>query len=107
MKIKRNNKYIKDDFDEGEQNFCRYINIGYYILYIIYYVLLAITETSNSNDINNNTKSTQEKWWESLTTIIVHLIFLTIVVFIAVKFYTLSILYSFIYYAVIFIIYLN
>lgn len=70
-------------------------------------MLLAITETSNSNDINNNTKSTQEKWWESLTTIIVHLIFLTIVVFIAVKFYTLSILYSFIYYAVIFIIYLN
>ncbi len=81
------------------------IFIAILILDIIYYVLYAITETSNSNEINNN--NIREKWWESLTTVIVHLIFWTIVVFIAVKFYTLNILYSFIYYAVIFIIYLN
>lgn len=83
------------------------IFVAILILDIIYYVLYVITETSHSNEIDNNTKSTQEKWWERLTTIIVHLIFWTIVFFIAVKFYTLSILCSFIYYAVIFIIYLN
>lgn len=77
------------------------------ILDIIYYILYAITEKDNLNETNNNTKNIQEKWWESLTTVIVHLIFWAIVVFIAVKFYTLNILYSFIYYTVIFIIYVN
>lgn len=81
--------------------------IAILIFDIIYYILYAITETSNSNQINNNNKNIQEKWWESLTTVIVHLIFWITVVFIAVKFYTLNILYSFIYYTVIFIIYLN
>lgn len=83
------------------------IFIAILILDIIYYILYAITERSNLNETNNNTKNIQEKWWESLTTVIVHLIFWSIVVFIAIKFYTLSILYSFIYYAVLFIIYVN
>lgn len=83
------------------------IFIAILILDIIYYILYAITEKSNSNEMKNNTKNIQEKWWESLSTFIVHLIFWSIVVFIAIKFYTLSILYSFIYYAVLFIIYVN
>ena len=83
------------------------IFIAILILDIIYYILYAITERSNLNETDNNTKNIQEKWWESLTTVIVHLIFWSIVVFIAIKFYTLSILYSFIYYAVLFIIYVN
>lgn len=83
------------------------IFIAILILDIIYYILYAITEKEDLNETNNNTKNIQEKWWESLTTVIVHLIFWTIVVFIAVKFYTLNILYSFIYYTVIFIIYVN
>ena len=44
LKIKRNNKYIKDDFDEGEQNFCRYINIGYYNIMCFLQLLKQATQ---------------------------------------------------------------